>query len=126
MCATRPEYFVPCDWGRQGEERSRVKGRRRVTDWKKPGRGVLGRITDSRAEHIWDSKHLIATQLARDARAPQPEPECCTRDGILWDLVAVYPPDAVWADAMPLAVLFNGAVVRLEADLEAAIRRLQK
>jgi hypothetical protein len=52
-------------------------------------------------------------------------PECCTRDGILWDPVAVYPPDAKWTDAMPPAVVFNGAVVHLESEIEAAIRKLQ-
>jgi hypothetical protein len=96
-----------------------------ITDWKKPGSGVLSRITDARVKQIWDAQHLIARQLAKDARAPQPEPECCTRDGILWDLVAVYQPDAKWNDAVPPAVLFNGAVVHLEAEIEAAIRKLQ-
>lgn len=97
-----------------------------ATDWRKPGSGVLGRITDSRVKQIWDSKHLVAKQLAKDARRPQPEPECCTRDGILWDLVAVYPPDAVWTEAMPTAVLFNGAVVHVESEIEAAVRKLHR
>jgi hypothetical protein len=97
-----------------------------VTDWKKPGSAVVGRIADPRVKQIWDSGHLIAKQLAKDARPPQPEPECCTREGILWDLVAVYPPGATWEEKMPPAVLFNGAVVHLEAEIEAAIRKLQK
>jgi len=78
---------------------------------------VLGRLTDPRVKQFWDSNHLIAKQLAKDARPPQPEPGCCTRNGILWDLVAVYPPDAVWTQTMPPAVLFDGAVVRMEADI---------
>ena len=97
-----------------------------VTDWKKPGGSVLRRITDSRVKQVWDSQHLIAKQLAKDAHAPQPEPECCTRDGILWDLVTVYAPDATWTDRMPPAVLFNGAVVHLEDEIEATIRKLQR
>ena len=96
-----------------------------VTDWKKPGSGVAGRITDSRVRQLWDVQHLVAKQLAKDARPPQPEPECCTRDGILWDMVAIYPPDAMWGEKMPPAVLFNGAVVQLEGQIEAAIRKLQ-
>lgn len=97
-----------------------------VTDWKKPGNGVAGRITDSRVKQIWDAQHLVARQLAKDARPPQPEAECCTRDGILWDLVAVYPPAAIWEEKMPSAVLFNGAVVNLESEIEATIQKLQK
>lgn len=97
-----------------------------VTDWSKPGNRVLGRITDSRARQIWDSQHLVAKQLAKDARPPQPEQECCMNDGILWDLAAVYPPDAQWKEAMPPAVLFNGTVVDMEQQIEAAVRKLQQ
>ena len=97
-----------------------------ITDWSRPGRGVLSRLSDPRATQFWDSGHLVAAQLARDARVPQPEPECCTRNGILWDLAAVYAPDAVWTDAMPPALLFNGAVVRVEDELDAAIVALQR
>lgn len=75
---------------------------------------------------MWDSKHLVAKRLAKDARPPQPEPGCCTRNGILWDLAALYPPDAVWTEAMPPAVLFDGAVVNMEADIEAMVRNLQR
>ena len=97
-----------------------------LTDWSKPGQSVLNRIADSRVKQLWDPQHLLATQLAKDARPPQPAPECCTRDGILWDLVAVYPPDAVWREAIPPAALFNGAVVEQEAAIEAALRKLQQ
>jgi hypothetical protein len=97
-----------------------------VTDWREPGGSVLRRLPDPRAKQFWDSNHLVAAQLAKDARPPQPEPGCCTRNGILWDLVAVYPPDAVWGEAMPPAVLFDGAVVNMEADIEAAVRKLQR
>ena len=97
-----------------------------VTDWKKPGASVLARLTDSRVKQIWDSKHLIAKQLAKDARPTQPEPGCCTRNGILWDLAAVYPRGAMWTEAMPPAALFDGAVVNMEADIEAMVLKLQQ
>lgn len=97
-----------------------------VTDWKRPGGSVVRRITDARVKQVWDPKHLVAEQMKKDAGPPQPEPECCTRDGILWDLVAVYPRGATWGEKMPPAVLFNGAVVNLEAEIEATIRKLQK
>ncbi len=96
------------------------------TDWRKPGSRVLHRLTDSRVGQFWDKNHLTAKQLAKDARKPQPEPDCCTRDGILWDLVAVYPPHALWTETVPPALLFNGDVESMEANLEAAVRKLQK
>ena len=98
-----------------------------ITDWRKPGGRVLARLKDSRVKQFWDAKYLVAKQLKKDARPPQPEPGCCTRNGILWDLVAVYPPDAIWTEeAMPPAVLFDGAVVDKEAEIEAAVRKLRR
>lgn len=95
-----------------------------ITDWRQPGTGVLGRLADARVRQFWDTGHLVAKQLERDAREPQPKPGCCTRDGVLWDLAAVYPPGALWTDAMPPAVVFDGTVVDREADIEAAVRKL--
>ena len=97
-----------------------------MTDWKRPGMGVLGRISDTRVKQFWDEEHLTAKQLAKDARSPQPQPVCCKHGEILWDLVAVYAPDAVWGDRMPVAAMFNGPVVDLESDLEDVVRKLRK
>ena len=91
------------------------------TDWSPPSTFALHRIADRRAQQYWDPDHVVAKKLAADRRAPQPEEECCNRSGILWDLVAVYPRGAIWDDRMPTAVLFNGPVVDVKADLESAI-----
>jgi len=81
-------------------------------------------VTDPRVRHVWDREHRIARQLARDARSPQPEPECCTRDGILWDLVAVYPPAVVWTETMPPAVLFDGPVLHKQSELDRLVAQV--
>lgn len=78
-------------------------------------------IPDGRARQYWDPNHVVAKKLAADRRAPQPEEECCERSGILWDLVAVYPRGATWNDRVPVAVLFNGPVVDVKADLESSL-----
>ena len=78
-------------------------------------------IPDIRARLYWDPDHIVAKKLAADRRAPQPEEECCERSGILWDLVAVYPRGATWNDRMPVAVLFNGPVVDVKADIESSL-----
>ena len=82
-----------------------------ATDWMEPGTNVLARIRDARVRQYWDPDHLVAKQLAADARAPQPPQQCCVRNGILWDLAAVYPPQAHWTERLPPAVVFNGPVV---------------
>ncbi|MBM3815016.1 MAG: hypothetical protein FJW20_25630 [Acidimicrobiia bacterium] len=97
-----------------------------ATDWMRPGKRALGRLTDPRVRQFWDPDHLAARQLARDAKEPQPKEECCTRDGILWDLVAVYPPGAHWGETIPPAVFFNGPVVEMEDGMRMAIESLKK
>lgn len=90
-------------------------------DWSgRPSSSALGRLTDRRVRQFWDEKHLVADRLARDARAPQPEPDCCFADGILWDLAAVYPEGAVWAEQLPSATVFDGPVVRITDQIIGA------
>ena len=94
------------------------------TDWAPPVGWVLARMPDARVRQYWDPHHLIAKRLAADARPPQPEPDCCERDEILWDLAAVYPPGVKWSDRMPPAVLVNGPVVSIADDLAANVSTL--
>lgn len=61
--------------------------------------------------------------MAADARPPQPEQECCTESGTLWDLVAVYPRGARWDNRMPPASVFNGPVVDVTDAVKAALGR---
>jgi hypothetical protein len=92
------------------------------TDWMSPNTRVLARLSDPRGAQYWDLAHLLAKQMAKDARDPQPKQKCCTRNGVLWDLAAVYPPGAVWGDAIPPAVFFNGPVVKVEDDLQTELK----
>jgi hypothetical protein len=91
------------------------------TDWAAPASFVLRRLSDGRVQQYWDPNHLLATQMKKDAGAPQPEQDCCIRSGILWDLAAVYPPGSVWSDRMPAATLFNGPVVDVTDGIEDAL-----
>jgi len=92
------------------------------TDWTSPTGFVLRRMRDRRVRQYWDPNHLIARRMGIDARAPQPEPDCCERHGILWDLAAVYPPGAMWTDRMPAAVLINGPIVHIAAEIANRVR----
>jgi hypothetical protein len=95
------------------------------TDWMSPAGFVLRRMSDRRVRQYWDPDHLIARRMAADARAPQPEPDCCERHGILWDLVAVYPADATWTDKMPPAVLINGPVVDVAREIVDTVKAIR-
>ena len=95
------------------------------TDWQRPGAAVLGRIPDTRVRQYWDPGRLLARRIAAEARDPQPKQQCCVRDGVLWDLAAVYPPGLRWDDQLPPAVFFNGPVVKVAADLERVLLQRQ-
>jgi hypothetical protein len=92
-----------------------------ATDWMRPGASVLARLPDTRAVQYWDGSHLLARKLSGDARDPQPKPVCCRRDGILWDLAAVYTPGVQWKDTIPAAVFFDGPIVKIKDGLSAAL-----
>lgn len=92
-----------------------------ATDWGPPSSGTLARMFDRRVQQYWDRNHALAKRMQQDVRPPQPTQECCVRSGILWDLAAVYPKDAMWNEKMPTAVLFNGPVVDVADAIEAAV-----
>jgi len=92
-----------------------------VSDVTLPGRWALSTLSDPRVQQFWDPSHLMSQQLKSDARPPQAEPECCERQGNLWDIAAVYPAGATWADRLPPAIVFNGPIVDVASAIEAAI-----
>jgi len=96
-----------------------------VTDLAPPVTSVLGRLSDVRTRQYWDPRHMLAKQMAADARPPQPTQDCCDRDGVPWDLAAVYPKGVTWTDRMPTATLFNGPVEDIEEALASAVTALR-
>ena len=92
-----------------------------VSDFGPPITAVLNRLPDTRVQQYWDPEHVLAKQMAADARPPQPEQACCVRSGILWDLAAVYPAGATWDGRLPPATIFNGPVVDVADAVAAAL-----
>jgi hypothetical protein len=82
------------------------------TDWSAPSSWALGRLSDARVRQFWDKQHSLAKIMA-DSLDRKTKPQCCNRNGNLWDLIAVYSPQAVWSDRLPPAVVFDGPVVRM-------------
>jgi len=93
-----------------------------ASDWSRPTRPVLARISDPRVEQFWDKGHLITKQL--DQQLSSSQPKCCRHAGTLWDVVALYPQGVQWGGSQP--VFIDGAVVKVEAELakqlSAAVR----
>lgn len=92
-----------------------------VTDFSAPVTWVLSRVDDRRVQQYWDRGHVVATQMAADARPPQPEAGCCDQSGILWDLAAVYTKGARWDERMPTAAVFDGPVVDISEAINTAL-----
>jgi hypothetical protein len=93
------------------------------TDLGAPTSLVLERLKDTRVRQFWDPRHTLAMRLVADAHPPQPKQDCCERNGVLWDLAAVYLPGEVWAGQVPAAAFFDGPVVNVKAGLETALVR---
>jgi hypothetical protein len=90
------------------------------TDWSRPTRPVLGRISDNRVIQFWDKDHVIANQLS--ARLHTKEPSCCRHSGTLWDLVALYPREKNWNGSEPIYV--DGPVYKIQAELQTQTFKL--
>ena len=61
---------------------------------------------------------MFSRRLIKKAETSgQLHPDCCERNGFLWDLTAAYAPGARWSDTLPEPVLLNGPVVQTAPDL---------
>lgn len=84
-----------------------------ASDWTKPSCMVQSRLSDLRVVQFWDKDHLVAKQLK--LQFPSSRKLCCQRNGILWDVAALYPPKVEWGEATP--VYFGGNVLDVADDV---------
>ena len=90
-----------------------------ASDWSSPSRFIQSRVPDPRVMQFWDKNHLVAKELR--GHLPGLTTSCCSRAGILWDVVAVYPKNAGW-DSAP--VFIDGPVVDVASDAARQISAL--
>jgi hypothetical protein len=90
------------------------------TDWGRPTRPVLGRLSDKRVIQFWDKDHLIAKRLS--AQLQTKEPNCCRHSGTLWDLVGLYPKGTNWNSSEPTYI--DGPVYKIQAELQGQTSKL--
>ncbi|HEX3103441.1 MAG TPA: hypothetical protein VHQ22_03270 [Terriglobales bacterium] len=87
------------------------------TDWYRPARPTLKRVSDPWAAQFWDKSHLIAAEVKHQLQQFNGnEPSCCTNGGHLWDMAAVYPPSVKWGEAAP--AFDDGPVYRIAPTLK--------
>jgi hypothetical protein len=88
------------------------------TDWQSPTSPVLSRVSDLRAVQFWDKHHLVADALRK--HVPEDQPGCCVRDGHIWDVVALYPKQAVFESTSPTFI--GGPVVQAEPNMRPKLQ----
>jgi len=59
-----------------------------------------------------DNDHLVAKELQKQLSSSQ---ICCQRNGVVWDVAALYPKDMQWGTSTP--VFFGGAVLDVAGDV---------
>jgi len=93
------------------------------TDWSAPGTSVLDRLNDHRVRQFWDPGHVVAAVIKKAETTGQLHPDCCERNGFLWDLTAAYAPGARWSDNLPEPLLLNGTMVQNADALESIVAK---
>ena len=87
------------------------------SDWGKPTRLALSRISDRRVTQFWDKDHVVAKAL--DHQLAPGQLSYSKRDGIIWDVVGLYSPTASWG--VP-PVFIDGNIEDTEPEIS---KRLQ-
>jgi hypothetical protein len=99
------------------------------TDLLPPGTRTLSRLRDTRVWQVWDRSHAMsdamrAGMIAHPSKIPlNAERRGGRAEGVLWDAVALFPPDARWEDTLPAAAYLGGDVVDVA---DAVAERVQK
>ncbi len=81
------------------------------TDWSRPSGRVQSRISDPRVVQFWDKDHLVAKELQQQLSSSQ---ICCQRNGIIWDVAAVYTNNVQWGSS---PAFFGGAVLDVSREV---------
>jgi len=66
---------------------------------------------------FWDKDHLVAKELQQQLSSSQ---ICCQRNGIIWDVAAVYPSNVQWASGSAPA-FFGGAVLDVASEVRQRV-----
>lgn len=87
------------------------------TDWQEPTSRALARVSDPRAAQFWDSSHLVADALRK--QLADNEPNCCVKDGHIWDAIALYAKRTEFNTA---PIFVAGPVVEAEPRMDSILQ----
>ena len=92
-------------------------------DTRPPSPGVLARLADPRATHVWDPERLVSRSLLGGEPVDDVSGRVDVVGGqrVLWDWVAVYPPGVTWHGRTPRAAFQGGIVIDVAAELRRHI-----
>jgi hypothetical protein len=97
-----------------------------ATDLAPPTSKTLARVHDRRAVQYWDPDRALSTEIVRSVLA---DPDRYRLDdeleagSIVWDTVAVFPPNLRWEDEFPVPSYYGFPVVNAARDLADALDR---
>ena len=94
------------------------------TDVAAPLTRVLGLIPDDRVTQYWDPGRLVSADMVHSVNeAPDLYgfDEKLPSDFIVWDVVAIFPPQSHWGDAIPVPAYYGGPVVDAIDGAERAL-----
>jgi hypothetical protein len=96
-----------------------------------PGTSTLARLKDPRVWQLWDRGHVVSDAMRAGMVAHPSGIPIATRrrhgreEGVLWDAVAVFPPEARWEETLPAPVYLDGDVVDVVAAVQAQLMLAQ-
>ena len=97
-----------------------------ATDLAPPTTNTLARIHDPRAVQYWDHDRALSTDIVRSVLASPDRyglEEKLDADSIVWDTVALFPPDVRWEREFPVPTYYGFPVINSTRDLDEALAR---
>lgn len=84
-----------------------------VTDLSAPSSVTLRRIHDPRVQQYWDANRVLSHAMGEH-----------DRPSVVWDYIAVYKPEQLWADAPPPPEFTGRPVVRFIDGTRTALQAI--
>ena len=97
-----------------------------ATDLAPPTTGTLARIHDRRAVQYWDHDRALSADIVRSVLADPDRyglEEKVEAGSIVWDTVALFPPDVRWEQEFPVPTYYGFPVVSSARGLDEALAR---